>query len=94
MTIEDLIWGRKLGIKRSDLATGNPEFVKLALKELGVDIPCPPDYPDCLKDFLFRKIWQTNLADLEKSFEENPNLEIFVKPANSAKAFDGMVLKG
>jgi hypothetical protein len=39
------MWGAPLKIKKTDIAVGNPEFVRLALKQLGVAIPNPPDYP-------------------------------------------------
>ena len=32
----------------TDLAVGNPNFVRLALRQLRVPIPEPPDYPTCL----------------------------------------------
>lgn len=32
----------------ADMAVGNPKFVRLALQQLGVPIPGPPDYPSCL----------------------------------------------
>ena len=35
-------------LARTDLAVGNPEFVRLTLQQLGIPIPQPPDYPSCL----------------------------------------------
>ena len=32
MTLEDVMWGAPLKILNSDIAIGNPEFVKIALK--------------------------------------------------------------
>ena len=34
----------------TDLAVGNPSFVRLALQQLGVPMPEPCDYPACLSD--------------------------------------------
>jgi hypothetical protein len=88
------MWGAPLKIKNTDLAVGNPEFVKLALKELGVSIPQPPDYPKCLENYLFRKVWKSTLGDISAEFSKDPTATFFVKPAGSAKAFDGMILNG
>ena len=51
-TLEDVMWGAPLKIVNTDIAVGNPEFVRLALKQLGIPIPLPPDYPRCLEPFL------------------------------------------
>jgi hypothetical protein len=35
-------------LTRADVVVGNPNFVRLGLQQLGVALPAPPDYPNCL----------------------------------------------
>jgi hypothetical protein len=51
---------------RTDLAVGNPEFVRLALQQLGVPIPQPPDYPTCLskQPLLFKSMFSCHQSFL------------------------------
>lgn len=59
-----------------------------ALKKLGKPIPPALDYPECLTDFLGRKIYKTTLAEVRTMIEP-----IFVKPVEQ-KAFTGFVWYG
>ena len=59
--------------------------VEWCLKILGK--PVTPDYyPDFLKAFLFRKVWQTNEWPLGE--------KVFIKPADKYKRFTGFVTNG
>ena len=39
---------RKMNLCATDVVVALPGWVEVALEELGIDVPEPPDYPDCL----------------------------------------------
>ena len=57
----------------------------------------PPDYPNCLNQFLKRKIWRSTLGEAHAAVEAglpsaNPPFDLtsfFIKPATDVKAFSG-----
>ncbi len=53
-------------------------------------MPAPPDYPECLKSFLKRKVWKSTLGEVKKILETTTD-NIFIKPASDIKAFNGLV---
>ena len=53
------------------------------------------DYPECLKPYLHRKVWEDELGNIRKEifaegYLKNP---IFIKPKDSLKKFTGFVLE-
>eukprot|EP00466_Bigelowiella_natans_P002362 jgi/Bigna1/56383/estExt_Genewise1Plus.C_970009 len=84
----DDILVKPLPLKRSDLVVGNFDWTTLALKQLGIPMPRPPDYPDCLRKFLHRKVWASTLGEVQKylkSSDKKEGEQIFIKPAAQAK---------
>ncbi len=69
------------------MVVGDHTWAKMSLKWLGIPLPDAPDYPDCLKHLLHRKIWLTTLGDLLDREDKN----YFIKPAEDIKAFSGFV---
>lgn len=63
--------------------------VHLALKKMGLEIPLSLDYPEELKGFFGREIWQGVLLDVTS----HPGQEVFVKPIEH-KLFTGLLWKG
>lgn len=84
---------QRLPLTRNDLVIGNFEWTRSAVKQLGLTMPDPPDYPACLKFLLHRKIWKSTLGELFAQFKNpasTPKTPIFVKPATEIKAFAGI----
>jgi hypothetical protein len=52
---------RRLPVTRDTLVAGYIGTVLAALKQLGVEVPEPNDYPQCLRPFLRRRVWQLNV---------------------------------
>ena len=76
---------------RDDLVVGDFDWTRFALKQLGVAMPEPPDYPACLQHLLHRKIWTTTLADVAAQLRASPGERLFLKPSEDTKAFSGLV---
>jgi hypothetical protein len=91
-TTEDWL-ANKVKITKNDLVVGNFDWTRMALKQLGIPMPQPPDYPECLKHLLHRKVWQTTLEEIWKFLNnpENKGIQVFIKPAADAKAFAAIV---
>lgn len=57
-------------------------------------MPEPPDYPECLKHLLHRKIWSSTLGEIEIYLlvpsEDKPE-QIFIKPSHDTKAFSAII---
>jgi len=52
---EDII-GKPWQLTRDDLVVGNFEWTRLALERLRIPMPAPPDYPECLRHMLHRRV--------------------------------------
>jgi len=77
---------------RTDLVVGDFSWTRAALKQLGIPMPEPPDYPECLKHLLYRTIEKTTLGEAFERISADPTAQYFVKPAEDIKAFSGLVL--
>ena len=76
-------------LRESSLVAGDISFVEGAMELLGIPIPAPKDYPDCLQAFLKRKIWHSTFGALEKELESNGSQPVFAKPSKRRKLFKG-----
>ena len=56
--------GNDLDIKNTDLVVGDFDWTRYAIQKLGKKLPNPPDYPECLKHLLNRKIWKTTAGEM------------------------------
>ncbi len=88
---EDILYkNQPFNLTKNDLVVGDFKWVHMSLKQLGIPIPDPPDYPKCLEHLLHRKIWISTLGEVEtycKTAKDN----IFLKPAKDAKDFNGLI---
>ena len=57
-------------------------------------MPEPPDYPECLKHLLHRKIWSSTLGEVEiyilTPSDDKPE-QTFIKPSHDTKAFSAII---
>uniref|UniRef100_A0A7S4NP70 ATP-grasp domain-containing protein n=1 Tax=Paramoeba aestuarina TaxID=180227 RepID=A0A7S4NP70_9EUKA len=83
-----------LGLSENDMVMGIPWFVDTALRVMGIPVPSPPDYPECLTHLLHRKIWDSTLGQVEADLAAGKHKNIFIKPAEGAKGFSGLCVKG
>ena len=71
-------------ISKDELVVGDFSWTRNALKQLGVPLPSPPDYPACLTPYLHRRIWQSTLGGVRSILENRTTADptpIFIKPA-------------
>ncbi|KAH3760946.1 small subunit ribosomal protein S30e [Pelomyxa schiedti] len=84
----------RLPLTRADLVVGNFDWTRVALAQLGIAPPRPPDYPACLEPFLRRRVWRTTLGqarELLRRGGEGARAGLFIKPAEEAKAFAAII---
>lgn len=84
----------KFSITKDDFIAGDIDVMFHAMKRLGIEYSYN-DYPEVLKPYLHRKIWEDKLGNVkkelfEKSYLKNP---IFIKPKDKLKRFTGFVLE-
>lgn len=75
-----------------DLVVGDFTWTRMALTQLGKPFPPPPDYPECLRYLLHRKVWTSTLGEINANIEAEPEKTIFIKPAEDTKAFSGLIV--
>jgi len=61
-----------------------------AIRQLGIDPPTLPTYPEALARFLGRKVWKSTIDTLVSQPDLWP---VFVKPQRDTKAFTGLVVR-
>ena len=81
-------------ITKDDFITGDIDVMFHAMKKLGIEYSYN-DYPEVLKPYLRRKIWEDKLKKKKKELFENFHLKnpIFIKPKDKLKRFTGFVLE-
>lgn len=64
-----------------------------AMKQLGIEVPPPNDYPQALRGLLRREVWQSTLGEVERRIWDDLQPPVFVKPAERIKTFTGRVFE-
>ena len=84
----------KFQITKDDFISGDIDVMFHAMKRLGIEYSYN-DYPEVLKPYLHRKIWEDTLGNVKKGLFENGYLKnpIFIKPKDKLKRFTGFVLE-
>jgi hypothetical protein len=88
---EKRILRRQLQLSRDCLVAGSIPSVTQALHQLEVPIPEPNDYPECLRPFLRRKVWESTVGAVLDGLMEGDLRSVFVKPKGRLKRFTGRV---
>ena len=84
---------RALPLAADTFVAGTIPVVQGALKQLGIEVPSPDDYPEALRAYLHRRTWRATLRDVEFGVWEGAPA-IFAKPADRLKSFTGRVFRG
>ncbi|MEU4414187.1 ATP-grasp domain-containing protein [Nocardia salmonicida] len=82
---------RQLALGPGIFIAGDMDAMHGAMRQLGIPIPPPDDYPAVLRGFLGRKVWASTLGEIERSMDGGSSPPVFVKPADRRKAFTGSV---
>lgn len=77
-------------LSREDIVVGFITQVKMGLKNLGIEPPTELDYPEEIRQYLQRRIWEDHLHTVYTTPEMWP---VFVKPVKG-KQFDGKLITG
>lgn len=84
----------KFQITKDDFISGDIDVMFHAMKKLGIEYYYN-DYPEFLKPYLHRKVWEDELGNIRREifaegYLKNP---IFIKPKDKLKRFTGFVLE-
>ncbi|MFF0632948.1 ATP-grasp domain-containing protein [Nocardia sp. NPDC004151] len=82
---------RQLALGPDVFIAGDMDAMHGAMRQLGVPVPEPDDYPAVLTEFLRRKVWTATLGEVERAFDSGSIPATFVKPADRRKSFTGAV---
>lgn len=84
----------KFQITKNDFIAGDIDVMFHAMKRLGIEYSYN-DYPESLKPYLHRKVWEDELGNIRKEVftEGYLNNPIFIKPKDKLKRFTGFVLE-
>ncbi len=90
MGFEMLEYNEAEQIQESNIAVGRIRFIYELLTKQGIPIPSPLDYPDALKAFLGRNIWESTINTISN---QPDNWNVFVKPKGLTKKFTGKLIQ-
>lgn len=90
---EKLLARRRLPLDKTCLVAGDVPVVVAALKQLQVPVPVPNDYPECLRPFLRRTVWETTLGAVRDRVYRDDFKPFFIKPKEHLKRFTGKVIE-
>ncbi len=77
------------------LVVGDHHAMRVAFAKLGVpdDTVQRDSYPNCIKEFLGRHVWQSTIKQVKRALRDGHlSQPIFLKPMTDTKAFTGCVL--
>lgn len=78
-------------VTKEDIVIDYIDQCETIFRKFGVDHQCVEDYPECLKKYMGRNIWQDTINSISAD-EKKWSAGWFVKPVKS-KAFTGKVIK-
>lgn len=83
---------RQLPLGPDTFVAGDTDAMHGAMRQLGIEVPAPDDYPVALRTYLHRDVRISSLGEVERAFESGVLAPTFVKPADRRKGFTGEVL--
>lgn len=88
-----LIDRRALPLSEDTFVMGAMDAMHGAMKQLGIAVPAPDDYPAVLVPWMGRRIWRATLRDVEAGVWSESADAVFAKPADRRKSFTGRVFR-
>ncbi|MEV0355501.1 ATP-grasp domain-containing protein [Nocardia sp. NPDC050697] len=82
---------RQLPLSPETFIAGDMDAMHGAMRQLGIPIPAPDDYPSSLREFRRREVWTATLGAVERALGDGSLPPTFVKPADRRKGFTGAV---
>jgi len=82
---------RNLPLSRETFIAGDMPVMHGAMRQLGIEVPEPNDYPASLRGFMHRRVWKSTLEAVEQGISLNMGEPVFAKPAERRKSFTGKV---
>jgi hypothetical protein len=82
---------RQLPLGAHTFIAGDLDAMRGAMRQLGIPVPAPNDYPPSLWRFLHRHVWRSTLGTMEMRFLQGESQAVFIKPADRCKNFTGRV---
>jgi hypothetical protein len=73
-----------------EIVVGHIAAVRASLRGLGLEVPAELGYPEVLRPFLGRRLWQSTINTVAAHPESWP---VFVKPVHDAKKFTGVLVR-
>jgi hypothetical protein len=90
---EKSIYRKRLNLKPTTMVAGDIPVVLCALKQLVVKIPLPNDYPQSLRPYLKRKVWESTVDRIRSLIYNADFRPFFAKPKDRLKRFTGRVFE-
>lgn len=90
---EKSIYRKRLNLKPATMVAGDIPVVLCALKQLAVEIPLPNDYPQPLRPYLKRKVWESTIDKIRSLIYDTDFRPFFAKPKDRLKRFTGRVFE-
>lgn len=90
---QKLIDRRALPLSDDTFVMGAMDATHGAMKQLGIPIPVPDDYPAVLAPWTRRRTWRATLRDVEMGIWSESGGAVFAKPADRRKSFTGRVFR-
>ncbi|MCI5057945.1 MAG: ATP-grasp domain-containing protein [Flavobacteriales bacterium] len=81
----------QIKIDKETLVVGDNAVIYSVLKKIGYR-KIFESYPKCLREYLYRDVWEIKLGTLIKNAQTEEIGNIFIKPKNKAKLFTGFIL--
>lgn len=82
---------RQLPLGADVFIAGDMDAMHGAMRQLGIPVPEPDDYPAALTELLRRRVWTATLGEVERAFDSGSIPATFIKPADRRKSFTGAV---
>ncbi len=82
---------RQLPLSRDTFIAGDVDAMHGAMRQMGIEIPAPHDYPACLASFMHRRVWPSTLGAVQHQVMEGGRSSVFAKPSSRSKSFTGRV---
>jgi hypothetical protein len=90
---EKFIYRKRLNLKPTTLVAGDIPVVLCALKQLSIKIPLPNDYPQVLRSYLKRNVWESTVDRIRTLIYNADFKPFFAKPKDRLKRFTGRVFE-